>query len=144
MRIRNHRFLIKLFNSSIRIHFQNAKTRHIIFVLVCAYNCHIRTFGNVIFQYFIIIQLINTITGCNDHVRLMAVFQKRQILIDCIRSSSVPPAVIRGDGRCEYIKTTLFSSEIPPLGRHQMLVQRSCIILCQNCHFLNMRIRHIT
>ena len=60
-----------------------------------------------------------------------------EILIQCIRSSLVPVAVGGRNGRGEDIKTTLLSTEVPPLGGVQMLIQGTGIVLGINSHTLD-------
>ena len=96
----------------------------------------------MVFQNFIEIQLVYAVAGSNHHIRLMAVFQPGKILINRIRCSTVPPAVADSHGGREHEQAALLTSEIPPLGRIQMFVQRTRVVLCQDRYFLNMRVRH--
>ena len=68
-------------------------------------------------------QLVHCISRCNDHIWLMAFLKKVKILINRIRSSSVPVSILHCNRRCKYIQTTLFSSKVPPFGRIQMFIQ---------------------
>ena len=97
----------------------------------------------MVFQYLIVVHLVNCVSGRDDYVRLMALLEPVQILVDGIRGSTVPGAVVRGDGRCEDIQAALLSSEIPPLGGVQVLVQGARVILSQYRDSLDMRVRHI-
>ena len=120
----HHRFFLKIFDPHILIHLQDAKTGCILALIqIPAYHSDICFLGNVVFQYFVIIHLVNRITGCDDHIRFMAPLQELQVLIDRICRSTIPVAIVCGDRRCKYIKTTLLTSEIPPLGRIQMFIQ---------------------
>lgn len=57
----------------------------------------------MVFQHLIIIQLVYTVAGCDNYIRLMAVLQKLQILVNCICGSSVPVAVLCCYSGSEYI-----------------------------------------
>ena len=145
MIIGQHRFLFEFFDPVVFIHAKHTKSGHILIgIHIFAHNSHIGTFCDMVFQNFVIIQFIYTITGCDDHIGFMASLQKIQVLINRICGSLIPEAVIRSDRRCKHKQTSLLSSEIPPFGRAQMLIQRSCVVLCQDCNFRNMRIGHIT
>ena len=78
---------------------------------------------DMIFQHLIKISLVNTVPGCNDYIRFVTFTQKINILIHGIRCSSVPGIVLRCHRRCQYKKSALLTSEIPPLGRIEMLIQ---------------------
>ena len=41
-------------------------------------------FCDMVFQDFVVIQLVHTVTGSDDHIGLMASFQEIQVLIDGI------------------------------------------------------------
>ena len=141
---RHHGLLFKFLDPAVLIHTEYTKPLNLCRIFTSsAYHCNICPLCNMIFQHFIVIHLIDTITGRNYHIGLMAAFQELEILIDCICSALIPEAVFLGNRRCEYKKSSLFSAKIPPFGRTQMLIQRSGIVLCQHCHFLNMRARHI-
>ena len=76
----------------------------------------------MVFQDFVVIQLVHTVTGSDDHIGLMASFQEIQVLIDGICCTLIPEAVLLGDGRCEYEHTALFTAKVPPFGGAQVLV----------------------
>ena len=97
----------------------------------------------MIFQHFSIIHLVDAVSGCDDHIRFMALFEPVQILIKSICRSTVPVIVIHGQRRSKEIQSALFSSKVPPFGGAQMLIQRTGIVLGQNCHLLHMGIGHI-
>ena len=111
----HHRLFFELFNSGRFVHAYRTKTSRIFSVIqILTHNCNIRFLCNMVFKDFIIIKLVHRVSGCNDHIWFVTLFQEIQILIDRIGCSSVPVPVIRSDRRCKYIQTTLFSSEIPP------------------------------
>ena len=68
----------------------------------------------------------------------MCFLQERQILINGIRCAAIPILTVLRDRRREHVHTAVLAAEIPPLGRVQVFIQRARIILCQNCHFLNL------
>ena len=55
-----------------------------------AYNCNICPFRNMVFQNFIVIQFVDSITGSDHNIRFMTVLQECKILIDRICSSLIP------------------------------------------------------
>ena len=115
MRLCDHRFFLKFFDPGRLVHPHRSEPRHILIRFHIFYNNgNVRFFGDMIFQYFIIIQLVHRIRGCNNHIRLMTPFQKIQILIDRICRSAVPVSVVHGNRRCKHIQTALLSPEIPP------------------------------
>ena len=99
---------------------------------------YICLFLNMIFQHLIEIQLVHSVAGGDHHIGLMAVFQVGKILVDGVGSSSVPVAVVRRHRGRKHGQSSLFTSEIPPFGGIQMLVEASGIILGQHGHLLNM------
>ena len=68
----------------------------------------------MIFQNFIIVQLVHAVTGSDDHIRLMTSLQEIQVLVDRISGTLIPEAVFFGDSRCEYKHTALLTAEVPP------------------------------
>ena len=68
---------------------------------VLAHHRNIGLFLNMVFQNLVIIHFINTVTGRNYHIRLMAALQERQVLINSVCGSSVPIAVVRRNRRGE-------------------------------------------
>ena len=72
LRLCHHRLFLELFNTHRIIHLDRSETA-CIFVRTkfFAYHCNIRFLCNVIFQYFVIIHLIYSITGCNDYIRFV-------------------------------------------------------------------------
>ena len=73
----------------------------------------------------------------------MAFPEEIKILINRVCRSAVPVSIIVRDRWRKYIQASLLSAKIPPLGRIEMFIQGSCIILSKHCNFLNMRICHI-
>ena len=118
-----HRFLFEFFDPAVFIHFDNTESCCVFSSWkVFTYHGDICFFLDMIFQHFVVIQLVYTITGSNDHIRLMTFFQEIQVLCDRICRTAVPETVVCCCGRCKYKQTALFTSEIPPFGRTQMLV----------------------
>ena len=114
-RHRYKRFLFKLANPHGVVHPDRSKPTYIFsFFHFFTYNCNIRFFCNMIFQNFIIIQLVHCICRRDDYIRFMSPLQKVQILIDCICGSAIPVSIIYSNRRCKHIQPTLLSSKIPP------------------------------
>ena len=113
----HHRFFVKFFNSAVLIHLHTAKSCGIISVHIGAYHSNVCSLGNVIFQNFVVIQLVHAISGCDDNIRFMTVFQKIQILINSICSPLIPEAIVRCNSRSKGVKSPLLSSKVPPFGR---------------------------
>ena len=112
-----HGLLIEVLDPSVFIHLQDAESCGILFRRkLLVYHSDICLLGNVVFQHLVVIHLVYTVTGYDDHIWLMALLEEIQVLPDGIRRSPVPEAVIRGHCRCKYKQAALFSSEIPPLG----------------------------
>ncbi len=76
-------------------------------------------YGN---QYLIVIQLVYTVTTCNNYIWLMTFFQETDILVHRICCATVPPAVVSGYGRSEGIKTS------------PAFCQNSTILMSLNAH----------
>ena len=73
MGISHHRLLLKLNDPSICVRLYHTETGHIhIARHILADNCDICFLFNMIFQDFVIVQLINTVSGSDHNVRLMA------------------------------------------------------------------------
>lgn len=68
----------------------------------------------MIIQQFIVINLVDAVTACNDDVRLMAALQPFKILVHSVCRTTIPPAVVCCDRRGEYKQTALLSTKIPP------------------------------
>ena len=112
-----HRFFFKFFDPVIFVHSKHTESGHIfVRIHIFAHDGHIGTFCDMVFQNFVIVQLVHTVTGCDYHIRFMASLQEIQVLIDRICGSLIPEAVIRSDRRCKYKQSSLFSTEIPPFG----------------------------
>ena len=127
----HHRLLFKFFHAHRIIHLQCSKPARILsWSKFFTHDRNVCAFCYMIFQNLVIVHLIHRIAGCNDNVRFVASLQKIKILVNRICGSSVPVSVICCDCRGKYIKSALFSSEIPPLGGIQMFIQRTGIILC--------------
>ena len=78
MRGRYHRFFLKIFNSAVFIHSDNAKSCDIFARFhIFTYNSDIRFLFDMIFQNFIIIQFVYTISGSNNYIWLMTFLEKR-------------------------------------------------------------------
>ena len=117
VRICHHRLFFKLLNPHGVVHLDRPKSRSILSrYKFLAHNSNIRLFLNVVFQDVIVIHLVHRITGCDNDVRLMALLQEIEILINRIRGSPVPVTIFQCNGWGEYKKSPLLSSEIPPLG----------------------------
>ena len=69
--------------------------------MLLTYNRDICLLCDMVFQHLIVVQLVYTVAGSNDHVWLMAFLQEIQVLIDGICRTAVPEAVVRGNRRCE-------------------------------------------
>ena len=134
----DHGLLLELLDPEILVHLQHAETGGIILPALGADHGHIRPLGDVVFQHLVVIQLVNAVPGGNDHIGLMAVLQPGQILIDGVRRAPVPPAVVGRHRGSEHVQPSLFPSEIPPFGGHQMLVQGTGVVLGQYRHLLDM------
>jgi len=93
--LRYNRLLFEFFNPAFFIHLHCTET---VYIHTCRHvladNCNIRLLGYMIFQYLIVIHLVNTVTGCNYYIRLMAVFKEGQILCHGICSSTIPEIVL--------------------------------------------------
>ena len=88
---RNDWFLLKFFNPAVFIHAKHAKSLNLALILTGGtYNCNICPFRNMVFQNFIVIQFVDSITGSDHNIRFMTVLQECKILIDRICSSLIP------------------------------------------------------
>src|SRR5699024_8424012 len=105
------------------VHLQHAETADVRTRFhILAYNRHIGAFLDMILQNLVVIHFIFVVAECDHHIWFMAALKEIQVLIDGIRGTSVPPAVIRSNRGSKHIKSSLFSSEVPPFGGTQMLI----------------------
>ena len=119
----HHRLFFKLFNPGALIHTDGTEPRCIfIRTEFLAHNRDICFLRYMIFQYLIIIQLVHCITGGDDHIRFMTFSQEIKVLINSIRRSPVPVAVIGSDRRSKNEQAALLSAEIPPFRGIQMFI----------------------
>ena len=70
-----NRLLFKLFDPAFLVHLDGTEP---LYVYICRHvladNGHIRFFGNMIFEDFVVVHLVYTIAGGNNYIGLMAVF----------------------------------------------------------------------
>ena len=90
----------------------------------------------MIFQNLVIVHLVNAVSGCDDHIRFMRIFQKADVLCNGICRSAVPVSVLSGEGRREQEHPALLTSKVPPFGGAEVLIQTSRIELGKNCNLL--------
>ena len=141
----HERLLLEIFHPVVVAEANHTETADIIILRrdILGNDGDIRTLGDMILQNLVVVQLVDTVTGSDHNIRLMRILQEIDILIQCICSTFVPVAVSSCDGRCEDIQTALLTSEIPPFGRIQMLIQRSGIVLRIYGNPLNMGVGHV-
>ena len=73
MGISHHRLLLKLNDPSVGIRLHHTETCHIhIARHVLADNGDVGLLFNMIFQDFIVVQFVDTISGCDHNIRLVA------------------------------------------------------------------------
>ena len=86
--------LFKLLDPAVFIHLQHTETGHVFFRRkLFTYNGDICFLLNMIFQNFIIVQLVHAVTRSDDHIRLMTSLQEIQVLVDRISGTLIPEAV---------------------------------------------------
>ena len=126
----HHGLLFKICNLCIIVHLHDAVAIHIIAIRNFSTDYgDIRPFLNVEIQNIIKVHLVDTVAIGNDNIRLMTSLKEVDILPHCISSSSVPPAIISSDRRCKEEESALLTTEVPPLGGVQMLIQGTSIVL---------------
>lgn len=112
-----HRLLLEFGDASffVGLHYAEAgyigAHRHVL-----TYYSNVGLFLDVVFQHFIVIHLVDCVSGRDDYIWFMTFLQPVQILIDGICSSAIPGAVLCSNRRCEDIQASLLSSEVPPFG----------------------------
>ena len=98
------RLFLELFDTALLVHADRTETLYIRTSLhVTADHRDIGFLLDMVFQYLIVIQLVYTVAGSDHYIRLMAVLQEIQILVDRICGSSVPVAVLCCHSRSEHI-----------------------------------------
>ena len=111
------RFLFEFFDPAFIIHADHAKTLYFTLVLTCrTYNSDVCTFRNMEIQNLVVIHLVDAVAGCDHDIRLMAFLEEINVLVNCICCSLIPQAVVLGDRRGKYKKSSLLTAEVPPFG----------------------------
>ena len=112
---RNNRFFFEFYDSAVIIHTYHTKTLDFCLIFTGSADYRdIRTLCDMILKHFIIIHPVYTVTGCDNYIWFMTLFQEINVLIDGICRSLIPQAVVLRNRRCKYKHTSLFTSEIPP------------------------------
>ena len=68
-------------------------------------------------QNLVVIHLVDAVAGCDHNIRLMAFLEEINVLVNGICCSLIPQAVVLGDRRGKYKKSSLLTAEVPPFGR---------------------------
>ena len=122
--LRHQRLLLEVHDALVLVQLQDSETGEIVvFIRHFRVNYrNVRIFLDMSFQHLAVIQLIHTVAGGYDHVRLMALFQIIHVLVECVRRAEIPGIIVLRDCRCENVQPSLFSSEVPPFAGTQMLI----------------------
>ena len=67
-------------------------------------------------QNLVVIHLVDTVARCDHNIRLMAFLEEINVLVNGICCSLIPQAVVLGDRRGKYKKSSLLTAEVPPFG----------------------------
>ena len=100
-------------------------------------NCDIRFIRLMEIQHHLIIHLINVVAGQNQNILRIIAFHITEILVNGIRRSRIPLAVVTFLIRRKYCHTTIVPVKIPRNPDSNVRIQTQRLILGQYPHRIN-------